>query len=115
MVRPGVRTPEPGGSHLTILRDSANIASLALPTAPADAPPRISLPRPKAVQAGVPLRLNVAGQAVTAAWSFGDGSPVKHVLTVRHAWRRPGRYTVTLAAYSAGGAATSVTLPVTVR
>jgi predicted acyl esterase len=111
----GYARPNAPGSHLTILHDSVNIASLALPVAQADAAPHISIPRPKAVQTGVPVRLNVAGQAATAAWSFGDGSPVKHVLTVRHVWRRPGRYTVTVAAYSAGGAATTVTLPVIVR
>jgi hypothetical protein len=111
----GYALRNPGGSHLSIFHDSANAASLTLPVMAPDTPPALNFLLPARVRPGATIRLSVAGRAASAAWSFGDGTQVKHALAVQQAWRRPGRYTVTVAAYSAGGAATTARLPVNVR
>jgi predicted acyl esterase len=111
----GYALPNPGGSHLSIFHDSANAASLTLPVMAPDTAPKLAFALPGRVRPGATIRFSVAGRAASAAWSFGDGTQVKHALAVQHAWRRPGRYTVTVAASSAGGAATTARLTVKVR
>ena len=74
---------------------------------------------PPTATAGVPVELRVQPQAWASPlagepeWRFGDGSSARGA-TVRHAFARPGRYTVSVTQSDAAGGTSTATAAITV-
>lgn len=100
----------------------ADSPAVAFATPPANQRPevRILVPNGSGL-VGVPLEVRAVlssdpeGDDLTFAWSWGDGTPDGHGATARHAYARPGTYTLRLVARDALGAENATTAAVEVH